>query len=131
VTEALFGVGIDPYWNTIHIFIRKTGHFLGYGVFALLCFRGFWLAFKDIATQLRRKLRSHGMAILATFLVAGADEIHQTFIPNRSGRFSDVVLDTCGGAVLCFGLFLVMLTVDWLRGVRANAVHRSASAYVE
>jgi VanZ family protein len=108
MAEALCGRGVDAHWVLIHRLIRKTGHFLGYGFFSLFCFRGFWRSLQGAASLLLRQLRAHGMAILATFLVAGADEFHQSFLPNRSGQFSDVLLDTCGGAALCLVLFLAM-----------------------
>ena len=37
------------------------------------------------------------IAILGTLLVASLDEWHQSFIPSRTGRWQDVVLDTCAG----------------------------------
>jgi len=36
------------------------------------------------ASLLLRRLRAHGLAILSTFLVASADEFHQSFLPNRT-----------------------------------------------
>jgi VanZ family protein len=131
IAEALFGVDIAVDWGEIHHTIRKTGHFLGFGAFSLVCFRGFWLTFQNDATRLRRKLCAHGLAILISFLAAGADELHQCFLPNRSGEFKDVVLDTFGAAVLGFALFLVMLAVERLAGMRAKRMHRQVSAYVE
>lgn len=128
--EALFGSGVDTGWTSIHQFIRKTGHFMGYGMFALVCFRGFWFVFRRLAARLPRKLWAHGLAILVTFLVAGADELHQSFLPNRSGQFSDVLLDTCGAAMLGLLLFLAMSLVDWRKGARARAGHREP-VYVE
>jgi VanZ family protein len=108
IAEVLCGRGVDAHWVLIHRLIRKTGHFMGYGVFSLVCFRGFWRSLQGAASILLRQLRAHGLAILATFLVAGADEFHQSFLPNRSGQFSDVLLDTCGGMALCLVLFLAM-----------------------
>ena len=33
--------------------------------------------------------------------IAGSDEFHQTFLPSRTGKLSDVLIDTSGGIVLC------------------------------
>jgi VanZ family protein len=33
------------------------------------------------------------------FLYACSDEIHQLFVPNRSGELLDVLLDTFGGSL--------------------------------
>jgi VanZ family protein len=121
MAEALFGYDACANWEAIHILIRKAGHFAGYGLFSLLCFRGFWMTLRGAASRMPRLLRAHGLALAATFLVAGADELHQSFLPNRTGQFSDVLLDTCGGVALCFLLFLAMQSVDWIRRVRANS----------
>jgi VanZ family protein len=119
VTEALFGYDACANWNAIHILIRKTGHFIGYGLFSLVCFRSFWIALGSVTSRMQRLVRANGLALATTFLVAGADEFHQSFVPNRTGLFSDVLLDTCGGAALCFVLFLTMEVVEWVKRVRA------------
>jgi VanZ family protein len=131
LAEALCGYGVDAHWGLIHHAIRKTGHFMGYGIFSLLCFRGFWLSLQSAASRMPRQLLAHGLAILATFLVASADEFHQSFLPNRCGQFSDVLLDTFGGVALCFLLFLAMQAVVWLKQARAKEVCRRKPACVE
>jgi VanZ family protein len=94
---------------------------MGYGIFSLICFRGFWITLQNAAFQLLRQLWAHGLAILATFLVASADEFHQSFLPNRCGQFSDVLLDCCGAVVLCLVLFLGMQAVEGRKQARARA----------
>jgi len=106
--EAIFGYGVGLHWGMIHILLRKAGHFMGYGAFCLVCFRGFWIEFQSEASKLSRQLRAHGLAIAVTFLVASADEIHQSFLPNRCGQFSDVLLDTLGGVALGLVVFMAM-----------------------
>ena len=119
--EAIFGYGVGLHWELIHLFIRKTGHFVGYGVFCLVCFRGFWIELQGVASRLSRQLRAHGMAIAVTFLVASADEIHQCFLPNRCGQFSDVLLDTCGGVALGLVVFVAMQLAESRRQARRSA----------
>ena len=131
LAEALCGNGVDAHWGLIHHAIRKTGHFVGYGIFSLLCFRGFWLSLQSAASRMTRQLRAHGLTILTALLVAGADELHQSFLPNRTGQFSDVLLDTFGGVALCFLLFLVMQAVNWRNHARLRAVSRRKPACVE
>jgi VanZ family protein len=110
--HAIFGAAIDPRWSEIHHMIRKIGHFTGYGLFSLVCFRSILQS-----TRLTRNLKftgearlwiSHSLAIASVFVVASADEIHQTFLPNRTGYFSDVLLDTGGAVALQAGLYLAM-----------------------
>ena len=52
--------------------------------------------------------RSREIAVAATILVASADEFHQTFLPNRTGSLSDVLLDTAGALTLQLTLFLIL-----------------------
>jgi VanZ family protein len=129
IVEAIFGYDVCVHWNLIHHLIRKTGHFMGYGIFFLICFRGFWITLQSAAFRLPRQLRAHGLAILATFLVASADEFHQSFLPNRCGQFNDVLLDCCGAMALGLALFLVMQAVELRRQARARAVCRLEPAY--
>jgi len=117
--HALFGSAIDPRWSEIHHIIRKIGHFSGYGMFSLICFRGFdrsLLKMRKVSLRTRaRQWTSHAMAIASVFLVATADEIHQTFLPNRTGCFSDVLLDTAGAVSLQLALFLALTLYAYLR----------------
>jgi VanZ family protein len=89
-------------FEEFHHVLRKTGHFLGYGMLCLLLFR----ALRDTFTGTIR--RWTGLAIALTFLVASMDEIHQRFIPSRGGHFQDVLLDTAGAACLQVIVLLVL-----------------------
>jgi VanZ family protein len=131
VAEALFGGVVNAHWGLIHHFIRKTGHFLGYGTFSLVCFRCVWIELQGAASQLLRRLRAHGLAILSTFVVASADELHQRFLPNRTGLFRDVLLDTCGAVALGLVLFLAMTVLEARRRARAVAIYGCDPAYVD
>jgi VanZ family protein len=121
IAESAFGFNQFAYWDQIHFMIRKTGHFMGYGIFSLVCFRAIRMIQIKPARRLSDRLTAHGLAIAATFLVAGADEFHQTFLPNRFGSFSDVLLDTSGAATLGLLLFIVTVVVDLFRHAPALA----------
>ena len=131
MAEAIFGYDVCVHWDLIHHLIRKTGHFAGYGIFSLVCFRGFWITFLNVASRLRRRLRAHGLAILVTFLVASADEFHQSFLPNRTGQFSDVLLDTCGAAARGLAFFLAMQVAEGHRQARIRSGSRREPACAE
>jgi VanZ family protein len=124
VTEFLFGYDACANWDTIHHLIRKTGHFLGYGAFSLICFRGFMMIMRNAAKSLAGRLRAHALGVFVTFLVACADEFHQSFLPNRTGTFSDVLLDTCGAVALGLALFIVTLALNWLKRSRTTPSRR-------
>jgi VanZ family protein len=100
--EWLFGRLSDPVWDEVHHLLRKAGHFVGYGTLCVLFLRAWLLSLAmNVALQMRAWwLRSWGYAVASTFVVASGDEIHQSFLPSRTGMFSDVVLDTVGGIVV-------------------------------
>jgi VanZ family protein len=114
VVERIFGHINDTLWAVIHHLARKSGHFTGYGGLALTLLRAWLLTLGERAdlTLLGWRWRSTWMAVAGTAFVASMDEWHQTFIPSRTGLFSDVVLDTVGGSVLCG---LVWLLGRWWR----------------
>ena len=93
---------LDGNWSIIHHLIRKTGHFFGYGMLSLAWLRALLLSLRPGGSwmKLDGAWRLQMAAIAATFAVAGLDELHQSFLPNRTGKFSDVLLDTAGAVAL-------------------------------
>ena len=91
---------IDPAsFDCLHHLLRKSGHFIGYGILSLLLFR----ALRSTVTP--RLVRVGLLSVALTGVVASLDEWHQTFIPSRTGCVQDVVLDTTAGA--CVQLVLL------------------------
>lgn len=99
--------------------LRKTGHFLGYGILSVLVF----LALKNTNRDRLRRLVSRPwgiylrdvwrlewsfVAVMTTIGMATYDEIHQSFIPSRTGRWQDVILDTCGAIVMQIVVYVLM-----------------------
>ncbi len=101
--ERIFGSVSTPEWNLIHHYIRKCGHFLGYGLIALAWLHAWWMTFSRW-----RFLHCSWMAMAFTALMASSDELHQAFEPNRTGMFRDVLLDCCGALVLQLLAWLVL-----------------------
>ena len=93
--ESIFGPVADARWELLHHFIRKSGHFLGYGAMGLLWLRAWWMTLPR-----SRFLHDAFLALLGTALVASFDEWHQTFLTNRTGSPWDVLLDCCGAITL-------------------------------
>ena len=97
----LFGPIAPERWEVVHHYIRKTGHFVGYGLVSLGFFHAWrftlesrwpawppasWLRFRNAAA----------LALVCTLLLASWDEWHQSFIPGRTSSPRDVLLDFCG-----------------------------------
>ena len=113
IFERWFGHISDGAWGLFHHYVRKTGHFIGYGAVGFTFLRA-WLH-----TLVRRgprallpwRLEASVLAIFSTAIVASGDEFHQTFIPSRTGSPVDVLLDTVGATALCLLVWLVC----WIR----------------
>jgi VanZ family protein len=107
--ERCLGPFTNAHWDIFHHYLRKSGHFAGYGTVAFTFLRA-WLhtlARRGRTGLLSWRLESSILAILSTAIVATCDEIHQTFIPSRTGTPIDVLLDTAGAITLCILVWLV------------------------
>jgi VanZ family protein len=109
VIERFFGTFTDARWDIFHHYLRKSGHFIGYGTVGLTFLRA-WL--HTLARRGRRalltwRLESCILAILSTAVIASCDEFHQTFIPSRTGTPIDVLLDTLGSFAMCCLVWLI------------------------
>jgi len=101
-----FLFGLDwPRFEVWHFYIRKGGHVAGYAILSILLFRA-WRETLPRVDHAKWALRWAGIAVLGTAIVASLDEWHQSFIPSRTGRWQDVVLDTCAGIAAQIALFL-------------------------
>jgi VanZ family protein len=93
--EAIFGHVANARWELVHHYLRKTGHFTGYGAIGLAWLRAWWFTLPH-----SRFLQDSSLALLGTATIASLDEWHQTFLPNRTGTPYDVLLDCCGALTL-------------------------------
>jgi VanZ family protein len=112
---------INPqYVELVNEALRKTGHFLGYGILGALVFfalrntnrdRNAPLLLRRWGIYLHDSWRVEwlllGMGV--TVITASLDEIHQSFMASRTGRWQDVVLDACGAAVLQIFIYFFSL----------------------
>jgi VanZ family protein len=109
IVERWFGHINDSSWDLYHHYLRKTGHFIGYGLVALTFLRA-WLHTLDLRTPsslVAWRLKSTLLAILSTAIVASCDEYHQSFIPSRTGSPYDVLIDTVGACTVCLLVWLL------------------------
>jgi VanZ family protein len=78
--------------EALDAFVKKLAHA---GEFALL--------FMLLSRALRRDMplsRSLDISWLLTATYAVSDELHQSFVPGRHAKVSDVVIDVCGALLL-------------------------------
>jgi VanZ family protein len=94
IAATIFGHRLAPATaETLNFIIRKTAHLTEYGILSALTFRA-----------LRGEKRSWNArwaigAILLATCIASIDEIHQSFVPSRTGTWHDVMLDAAGAAI--------------------------------
>jgi VanZ family protein len=101
--EYLFGPIGDARWEVVHHVVRKCGHFLGYGALGVAWLRAWWMTLPR-----SRFFTDAVLALLGTALVASWDEWHQSFLPNRSGSASDVLLDCFGAIAMILAVYIYM-----------------------
>ncbi len=103
-----FLMGLDlAAFEVVHHYIRKCGHFVGYFALSFFLFRA-WRATLHLPWAPRWAMRWAAIAFFMSALVASLDEWHQTFIPSRTGAFSDVVLDSVAALTAQVLIFLFL-----------------------
>lgn len=85
---------IENYMDHMSVMVRKLAHFSEYavlGVLSVLCAREFY------------RKHAYWLGFIWCVLYACSDEIHQLFVPGRSGQLLDVCIDSCGAlfGILC------------------------------
>ena len=107
----LFGPISLQHWNEVHHLIRKTGHFVGYGIVSLAFFYSWRQTLHRMAVKhwtLWR--RASVLAVLSTLLIASLDEYHQSFLPSRTASPVDVGIDLCGAIA---AQLVLLLAISW------------------
>lgn len=69
--------------DVVDFLMKKTAHFLEYTILFLLWFRALGN-------------KNPYKALLFSLIYAFSDEIHQLFVPGRTGKLSDVAIDSSG-----------------------------------
>lgn len=89
----------------LDLLVKKAGHMLEYAVLALLLWQALGFSYPALAWVL-------------AVLYAASDEYHQTFVPGRFGRASDVLIDATGAFL---GLGIGRVTQRFAAGTRRAA----------
>jgi len=117
----LFGPITPEHWAIVHHWIRKTGHFVGYGLVSLGFFEGWRAIFAEKArSKAMLFARAAPLALVSTLALASWDEWHQSFIPGRTSKISDVGIDVAGAVVAHMLLLLVFVMIWRARSARSG-----------
>ena len=112
--ETVFGSVSNANWEIIHHYIRKSGHFIGYGLIGLAWLRAWWFTLPN-----SRFVLDAFLALMGTALIASCDEWHQSYLPNRTGTPWDVLLDCTGAIILQLIVYISMRILRPKRLARA------------
>src|SRR5699024_12711859 len=83
-----------------HYIVRRVAHLSAFFILGILTM----FAFEH---RINRNTVQMAVAFLIGVLYAASDEVHQLFVPGRSGELRDVGIDTMG--VLCGIIIYVLL----------------------
>ena len=86
--------------DTCVVIVRKGAHFLEYFILGILVIN----VIKDYK-ELNVKICI--ISILLCMLYAISDEVHQLFVPDRTGKITDVLIDTSGSSLSVFTYYLM------------------------
>ena len=95
----------------LQFIVRKSAHFIGYMILGILA-SGLILYYGNIN-------KKYLLAFLICVIYAISDEIHQLFVPGRSGQVRDVLIDSAGSLL---GIILVMAFEKLL--IKFNKKHK-------
>jgi VanZ family protein len=112
ILHYLFGI-TPAQFRIWHIVIRKGGHVVGYFILSVLLFRA-WRLTLPVGRLQVWAMRWAAAAFFMSALVASLDEWHQSFLPSRTGRVTDVLLDSSAA-------LLALVFMYWRRNGRQAA----------
>ncbi|MGL5067196.1 MAG: VanZ family protein [Sarcina sp.] len=81
------------------VIVRKAGHLTEYMILCLF-------TYNVLSDYIKVRKKVFVYSIIGVFLYACSDELHQTFVQGRAGKFTDVLIDTTGGII---GVIVVMI----------------------
>lgn len=93
----------------INYLVRKSMHFIEYGLLAALVFRAFRA---DSPRSYRARWAAYSLVIVVGWALI--DEYHQSLTRTRGGSVTDVLIDSAGG--LCALLLISLLSIRKGRG---------------
>ena len=114
VSESFSDERVREIADAIEGMVRKAAHMAEYGILSVLLY--IWIGQWEMSF-----LRRGGTAVGATAVYAATDEFHQLFVAGRSGRISDVCIDSAGALA---GVVVFVLLAKFVKYVRAKRERR-------
>lgn len=85
--------------DVLTVLVRKGAHLLIYTMLGAVAYVAFFPVKRDGIRLF--------LAVMFAFFYACTDEIHQLFVVDRTGKISDVFIDTIGGFLGAFVIFAI------------------------
>lgn len=104
IVRTIQSFGVSAPADLLTILVRKAAHIVAYFALGILLFN--LLKEYDLGVKTMIFI-SIGIAML----YACTDEIHQMFVPGRSGEVRDILIDTAGAAL---GVVVYAALYSWL-----------------
>lgn len=92
IVRTIQSIGVSTPTNILTFLVRKTAHICAYFILGILLFN----LLKEYELAVKKMIF---LSIAIAMLYACTDELHQMFVPGRSGEVRDVLIDTAGAAV--------------------------------
>ena len=92
IVRTIQSIGISASADLLTFLVRKAAHISAYFVLGVLIFN----LLKEYNLGVKKMIF---ISIGIAMLYACTDELHQMFVPGRSGEVRDVLIDTAGAAV--------------------------------
>ena len=91
IVRTIQSIGISAPEGVLTFLVRKAAHISAYFVLGILIY--------SLLKEYRLRVKHLVLASIAlAMLYACTDELHQMFVPGRSGEARDVLIDTAGAA---------------------------------
>ena len=97
---------LEKLTESLQPFVRKIAHFLLYSLGGFLIYNLIYIILRKYGY-----IKNIIISILCGVFYAITDEIHQLFVPGRSGEIRDVFIDTLG---VIFGTLMYYLIISFL-----------------
>lgn len=96
---------LTEYAEFIHLYVRKAAHMTEYFLLTLSLQLPLAAWFSRLPIWKTRII----IGFICTVILAALDEFHQTFVPGRSGNFTDVCIDSIGAVIASLCLYFIYL----------------------